>query len=224
MTEQGAQVRVRVWDAPVRIVHWLIVLAVPALWWTGEHDQLDWHRRVGYALLGLILFRLIWGFVGGSTARFSSFLRGPRAVIAYAGKLRRGEAAVTIGHNPMGALSVVALIGLLAAETTLGLFAVDVDGLEPGPLSRFISFDAGRLAAHWHHWLFNALLGLIGLHLAAITFYAVVKRDNLVGPMLTGARNAPRGAEPLIAAPLWRLALALVAAAALAAFIARGLK
>ena len=74
--------RVPVWDAAVRIVHWLIVLAMPALWWTGEHDQLDWHRRIGYALLGLIIFRLIWGFVGGSTARFSSFLRGPRAVIA----------------------------------------------------------------------------------------------------------------------------------------------
>lgn len=216
--------RVRVWDAPVRIVHWLIALAIPGLWWTAEHDQLDWHRRLGYAVLGLVVFRLIWGLVGASTARFSTFVRGPRAVATYAGQLVRGKTTPAIGHNPMGGWSVVALIGLVAVETGLGLFAVDVDGLESGPLSRFVSFDAGRFAAHWHHWLFNALLALIGLHLAAIAFYGMIKRDNLVGPMITGSRPASDGVQPMTAAPIWRALLVAGLAAALATLIARGLR
>ena len=215
--------RVKVWDAPVRIVHWLIALAMPALWWTAENDQMDWHHALGYGVLGLVLFRLAWGFVGGSTARFSSFMRGPKAVAAYAGRLLRGEHETTVGHNPMGGWSVAAL-ALLVGEVGLGLFCVDVDGLEPGPLSRFISFDAGRTAAHWHHWLFYALLVLIGLHLCAIAFYAVVKRDNLVGPMVTGSRPAREGVQPMTSAPLWRFLLAAVGAAALAVWIARGLR
>jgi len=216
--------RVRVWDAPVRIVHWLIALAMPALWWTAENDHMDWHHWLGYGVLGLLLFRLAWGFVGGSTARFSSFLRGPRAVIAYARRLLSGETETAIGHNPMGGWSVAALLALLAAEVGLGLFCVDVDGLEPGPLSRFVDFDAGRAAAHWHHWMFYALLVLIGLHLSAIAFYAGFKRENLVGPMLTGARPAPEGVQPMTAAPLWRFLLAAAGAAALAVWIARGLR
>jgi cytochrome b len=217
-------VRAPVWDAPVRIVHWLIALAMPALWWTAEKGLLDWHKRLGYAVLGLVAFRLIWGVVGGSTARFSSFVRGPRAVAAYAGKLFRGESVPVIGHNPMGALSVIALIAALGVETGLGLFAVDVDGLESGPLSRFVSFEAGRFAAHWHHRLFNGLLALIVLHLAAIAFYVLVKRDNLVAPMLTGSRDAPPGVRPMVAAPAWRAPVAAALAAALAVWVARGLR
>jgi cytochrome b len=217
--------RVGVWDAPVRIVHWLIALAMPALWWTAERDQLEWHRRLGYLVLALVVFRLIWGFAGASTARFAGFVRGPRAVADYARRLIRGERVETVGHNPMGGWSVVALIGLLTAEVALGLFSVDVDGLESGPLSALVSFDAGRLAAHWHHWLFNALLALIGLHLTAIAFYGLVKRDNLVRPMLTGSRPAADGAaQPMTAAPAWRALVAAAGAAALAVWIARGLR
>lgn len=220
----AANVRVRVWDWPVRIVHWLVALAIPALWWTGEHDQLDWHQRIGFGVLGLVLFRLMWGFVGGSTARFSSFLRGPRAVAAYARGLARGETAPIVGHNPMGGWSVAGLLALLAAEIGLGLFAVDVDGLEPGPLARLVDFDTGRAAAHLHHLAFYGLLVLVGLHLAAIAFYAVVKRENLVGPMLTGRRAMATPVPPMDGAPAWRTLAAALAAAALAAWIARGLR
>jgi cytochrome b len=215
---------VRVWDAPVRIVHWLLALAIPALWWTASHDQLEWHRRIGYLVLGLIVFRLIWGFAGGSTARFTSFVRGPRAVLAYGRRLLSGRTETVVGHNPMGGWSVLGLIVLLLAETGFGLFSVDVDGIESGPLSRFVSFDAGRFAAQWHHWLFNGLLALVGLHLTAIAFYAFVKRDNLVGPMLTGRRAAPDSARPLVAVPVWRGLVAAALAAALAVWIARGLR
>ena len=216
--------RLRVWDAPVRIVHWLIVLAMPALWWTAHSDQLEWHRRVGYALLGLIVFRLIWGFVGGSTARFSNFVRGPKTVVAYAGGLMRGAKTTVTGHNPMGGWSVVALLALLLAEVVLGLFVVDVDGLESGPLAAMVSFESGRLAAHWHHWLFNGLLGLIGLHLAAVAFYVLVKRDNILTPMLSGSRAGVDGGQPLVGAPWWRALVAACVAAALAVWIARGLR
>lgn len=222
MAAQGPAVRV--WDAPVRIVHWLIALAIPTLWWTASHDQLEWHRRIGYAVLGLIIFRLIWGFAGGSTARFASFVRGPRAVLAYARTLVGPKTDPAVGHNPMGGWSVVALIALIVAETGFGLFSVDIDGMESGPLAGMVSFDAGRFAAQWHHWLFNGLLILIGLHLAAIAFYAAVKRENLVGPMLTGRRRGLSPDRALKAAAAWRWMLAAAVALALAVWIARGLR
>jgi cytochrome b len=114
------------------------------------------------------------------------------------------------------------MLALLAAELTLGLFTVDVDGDQPGPLARFISFDQGRTVAQWHQWVFNGLLALIGLHLAAIAFYAVVKRDNLIGPMLTGAKRHAGDAAPMRPAPLWRLPAAVVASIGLAWLIVKG--
>jgi len=183
-------VRVRVWDGPTRWVHGLIIILIALALWTESHDQMDWHIRIGCALLGVVLFRLAWGVFGGATARFSSFVRGPATVLGYAAKLVRGGASVHgVGHNPMGGWSVVALLGVMAAEIGVGLFCVDVDGLESGPLSDRVSFQAGRAAAHWHTLLFNVLLALIILHLCAIAFYAVVRRDNLIGPMLTGRKR-----------------------------------
>jgi cytochrome b len=111
------------------------------------------------------------------------------------------------GHNPLGGWSVLALLGGVLAIIGFGLFAEDVDGEQSGPLAGRISFDAGRAASHWHHQAFNVLLGLIALHLCAIAFYALVKRDNLLGPMLTGRKA---GVEPVaVAAPIWRLALSV---------------
>jgi cytochrome b len=215
---------VRVWDGAVRLVHWAIALAMPALWWTAKQDQLVWHRRLGYLVLGLVVFRLIWGFVGSSTSLFANFVRGPKSVFDYARQLLGRGKVVVVGHNPMGGWSVVALLAVIVADTSLGLFSVDVDGLESGPLSRFISFDQGRLAAGWHHWLFNGLLALVGLHLTAIAFYAVIRRDNLIGPMLTGSRTTS-GAEPgMISVPLWRMLAVAIFSVVLAAWIARGLR
>jgi cytochrome b len=183
---------VRVWDAPTRWVHGLIILLIGLAWWTERHDQMDWHIRIGCALAGVVLFRGVWGVIGSATARFSSFVRGPSAVLVYAANLfRRGAADGVVGHNPMGGWSVVALLGVIAAEVGVGFFCVDVDGLESGPLSNLVSFQAGRAAAHWHTVLFNVLLGLIALHLCAIAFYAVVRRENLIWPMVTGRKRLP---------------------------------
>jgi len=195
--QAGAPARgqlVKVWDAPTRWVHGLIVILVALAWWTESHDQMDWHIRIGCALLGVVVFRLAWGVFGGATARFSSFVRGPRAVLRYAVKLAQGGGAEAgVGHNPMGGWSVLALLVVMAADIGFGLFCVDVDGLESGPLSDRVSFQAGRAAAHWHTILFNGLVALIALHLCAIAFYALVRRDNLIGPMLTGKKRLGAG-------------------------------
>jgi cytochrome b len=217
--------RLRVWDRPVRLFHWAIVILIALAWWTAKQGEMTWHRPIGYAIAGLLAFRLWWGVAGGSTARFSDFVKGPRAVAAYARSLARPDPDPgPPGHNPMGGWSVVALLGVLIAEVGLGLFSVDVDGDASGPLADRVSFETGRLAAHWHHWLFNGLLGLIGLHLCAIAFYALVKRDNLVGPMLTGSKPAPPGTKGLVGAPWWRFWMGVALAVVVAGALASGLR
>ncbi|HUQ09244.1 MAG TPA: cytochrome b/b6 domain-containing protein [Steroidobacteraceae bacterium] len=198
----------RVWDLPTRLAHWLFVAGVAFSWWTAETGRLEWHRWSGYSLLGLVVFRLYWGFVGGSTARFANFVRGPRAVVAYL----RGNGVAAIGHNPLGALSVLALLGLLLLQIALGLFAVDVDGIESGPLSLYVSFEAGRVAAKWHDIVFNALLGLIVLHVVAVLYYFVLKRQNLIGTMITGKRVYETAMEPMSPASALKLVIGAVVA------------
>jgi len=212
-------VTARVWDLPVRLVHWVLAALIPFSWWAAKSDHLPWHRLSGYTILGLLVFRLIWGVAGSSTARFGAFLKGPRAVAAYL----RGEGAPAAGHNPLGGWSVAAMLVVLATQVGLGLFSVDEDGLEAGPLAKFVSFDTGRAIAHIHHLVFWALAGLVALHLGAIGVYAIRGR-NLLKPMITGDAELAPGAEaPGLAAP-WRLAAACAAAAALAWFVAHGLK
>lgn len=209
--------RIRIWDGPTRLFHWTLAGLIAAAWWTAENELLDWHFRIGLAVLVLILFRVIWGFVGSSTALFSHFVRGPRAIAAYL----RGAPA-RIGHNPLGALSVLALLALVAAVTGSGLVTGDEDGLYQGPLAYLVSLETSEVAHDLHETGFNVLLVLIGLHVAAILYYALVRRDNLVAPMLTGARDLPEGTEPMRPAPLWRAALALTAAMLLAWWIWSG--
>lgn len=208
---------VAVWDWPVRLVHWAIAVVFGLQWWTGETGRMDWHVRFGVLALGLVVFRLLWGVFGSSTARFAGFVRGPRAVWGYAGKLLKGvEAPAMLGHNPLGALSIVAMLGLLAAQVGLGIFAVDVDGINSGPLAARVSFEQGRWAAHAHELVFKLLLGLTAVHLAAVVFHLAVRREDLVGPMLTGRRSAPPGTAPMTPAAAWRAAACgLVAAAAM---------
>lgn len=203
-----SRTRVRVWDLPTRLFHWLLVIGFALSWWTAETGRLEWHRWSGYVLLGLVIFRVYWGFFGSSTARFSQFVRGPREIAGYL----RGAWPVKPGHNPLGALSVLALLLLLATLIVLGLFAVDVDGIESGPLSLYVSFDAGRVAAEWHEKIFDALLWLIGLHLAAIAWYRVVKREKLIAAMFHGTGHFSQQAPPLQPAAAWRLVVGVVLA------------
>ena len=148
-------------------------------------------------MLGLLLFRLYWGFFGSPTARFANFVRGPRAIVGYL----RGEWQEAPGHNPLGALSVLALLGLLALQIALGLFAVDVDGIESGPLSLYVSFDTGRACAEWHETVFNVLMVFIAVHVLAVLYYVIARKQKLVAAMVTGKRAFSRPFSGDIAAP-----------------------
>ncbi len=197
-----------VWDLPTRLFHWLLAALILFSWWS-RHDHLDWHRLSGFAIAGLLVFRLWWGVAGGATARFAGFLKGPRGVWAYL----RGGGHAGVGHNPLGGWSVAAMLLALMVQVGLGLFSVDQDGFESGPLARYVSFDAGRAAAGAHEVVFNILLALIVLHLAAVGWYAVGGR-NLVGPMITGKARLEAETPPPLMAPAWRLVVGLLLAAA----------
>ena len=209
---------VRLWDWPTRLIHWSFVLLIPAMWWTGKHDNITLHETLGYALIGLLVFRILWGFAGASTARFAGFVRGPRAIFRY---LFSRSAEPVVGHNPIGGWSVLVLLGLMIGAVSTGLITQDVDGIESGPLSHYFSYETADAARHWHGLIFNLLLVMIAVHLVAILFYLVVKRDNLVGPMVTG-RKRLAGAPEIAFAPLWRLAVIAAMAAGFALWIARG--
>ena len=204
---------VAVWDWPVRVTHWLLVALFGLQWWSGETGRLGLHTKLGLMFVGLLAFRILWGLFGSSTARFAGFVRGPRAVWTYAaGLFRPAEGAAMIGHNPMGGWSIVAMLLLMLTQAGLGLFAVDTDGLESGPLAYKVSFEQGRWAAHTHDLVFKLLLALTALHVAAALFYLVRRRENLIGPMLTGRRRAPAGTAPMARVGWWRVLLALALA------------
>ena len=203
----------RVWDVPVRAMHWSLVIGIGVCWWTGVNNELEYHLWSGYAILWIVLMRLYWGLVGSSTARFVNFVRGPKAILDYASTLHRRDTPHTHGHNALGAISIVLMLGLVLAVVVLGLFAVDVDGLYSGPMSLYVTFKQGRRLAHLHYDWFNVLLWVIGLHLAAVLFYFLYKRQNLIGPMIHGKRRvdaaAAADAEMKIA-PLWRFVIGAV--------------
>ena len=172
------------WDLPVRITHWLFVTCAALSWWSAEQRYMDVHRWSGYSLLALLVFRIYWGFAGPGSARFAAFVRGPRALV----KALRGRAPRMPGHTPWGGWSVITMLSLMTLQVGLGLFVTDVDGLESGPLSHWVSFDTGRALAEAHEIVFNVLLGFIALHVAAIAFY-FARGENLLPRMLRGARE-----------------------------------
>jgi cytochrome b len=180
--------RVYVWDWPLRLFHWLLVLAIVAAYLTQYFGAMDWHQRIGLTVIGLIVFRLVWGFVGTRHARFAEFVRGPAGVLAYLRGEWRG-----FGHTPLGGWSVLLLLLLPLAMAASGLFAND-DIAFAGLLSGWVNKSVSDQLTSLHYLGFNLLLGLIGLHLAAIAFYRLKRRVDLVRPMLTGwkeAREAP---------------------------------
>jgi len=209
--------RIAVWDLPTRLFHWLLVALIAFSWWTGKQHHYDLHLWSGIAVLTLIFFRLLWGLFGGSTARFANFVRGPAAVGDYLRGAWRG-----IGHSPLGAISVIALLGLIALQAGLGLFASDEDGLLLGPLSGFISGQASEDIAELHEDFFNVLLVFIVLHIAVVLFYWLAKKQNLIGPMVTGSADLDPGTEPMRQAKWWVALLCLIAAIAVSRWILAG--
>lgn len=183
----------RVWDLPTRLFHWLLAAGVIGLVVTGQigGSWMDWHFRLGYCVLTLLLFRLVWGFVGGHWSRFANFLYSPRTIWRY---LRgQGTTEHGIGHNPLGALSVVGLLGVTLLQVASGLFSDD-EIATTGPLSKFASGGWVSRASDYHTEIGKfALLALFVLHIAAIVFYRVKKGQNLVSPLVNGDKQTPPG-------------------------------
>jgi len=172
----------RLWDLPTRLFHWLLVLAVAAAMVCGQlgGNWIDWHARIGLFIVGLLAFRLIWGMLGSTYARFLQFFPTPSRIKAYLRGEWDGE-----GHNPLGALSVFGLLGLLTAQVMTGLFAND-DIAFVGPLFDLVSKALSNRLTGLHQLLSNLLLGFVLLHIAAIVFYDFFKKQNMLKPMLTG--------------------------------------
>lgn len=185
-------INVRVWDWPLRLFHWLLVLAVVGCYTTGKlgGSLTDWHQRLGGLVLGLLIFRLIWGFVGTEHARFVSFFPTFSRLIAYIKGEWQG-----IGHNPAGAVAVICLLLALSFLVGTGLFAND-DIASEGPLYSLIDKDLSNKLSGWHSRAVYALIALLGLHLTALLYYRFVKKTNLVGAMLTGKKQLPKTLAP----------------------------
>jgi cytochrome b len=186
---------VRVWDLPTRLFHWALVACVIGLAITAYSETgLDWHARLGYTVFALLLFRLVWGFIGGRWSRFASFLYAPGSVVAY---LRgRAHPDHLVGHTPLGAGSVLAMLAFLLAQVGTGLVSDDESAFQ-GPLNRFVSTSQG-LAATWYHkrvgqWI---LLALVVLHIAAVLYYLFRNRENLVGAMVGGDKQVSGQPQP----------------------------
>lgn len=211
---------VKVWDLPTRLFHWTLVALMIAQWLTAQNSgAMDYHLWGGYAVLTLVLFRLIWGVVGSETARFGAFVRGPGAALDYVKALLRGETPLYLGHNPMGGWSIVAMLVLLLIQAGTGLFAND-DILIEGPLYSWVSKGVSDWLTTIHKLNFNLLLAVIAVHISAVLFYLLVKRENLIHPMLSGRKHL--SSEQIDAAPRmvspW-LGLAALAVASLAVWL-----
>lgn len=197
------------WDWQLRLCHWLMVVLIAACWWTADIREIVYHGYCAYALLGVLVFRLYWGFFGSSSARFSQFLTGPAAVWRYVKNLAHRQAPVHAGHNPVGGYSALVLWFLLLLQIGLGLFSIDVDGFDGGPFTELLKFKTSRMITGWHEIVFNVLLAFIALHLLAILYYRVWRRQNLTAAMVHGKAAIATGVQTVSG---WRTLVGLLLA------------
>ncbi|HEX6833832.1 MAG TPA: cytochrome b/b6 domain-containing protein [Rudaea sp.] len=218
-TPAPTNIAARLWDLPTRLFHWTLVVLIALQYATGEFDLLDlrWHFWFGYATLALVLFRILWGLFGSQTSRFSHFVRGPSAVVAYVRALFAPAKEPAVGHNPVGGWSVLALLACVLVQAASGLFASD--GIDnDGPLAARVSAATVKLMTRVHHWTQNVLLLLIAMHVAAALLYLLVGRENLIAPMISGKK--PLAQPPaLMFASGWKALMCLAVAVAAVALL-----
>lgn len=221
-TTSAPELQGLVWDLPVRIFHWLLVLAVIGSYVTHRMGlgAFKYHLWFGYSVLVLVIARIAWGFVGTRHARFGGFLRGPATMWRYLREWKHGTFHA-VGHNPLGAWMVVALLLLLLAQALTGLFSNDQIS-NTGPLFGYVSGDTSDALSSWHHRIFNVLLGAIALHILAVLMYRIFRREDLVRPMFSGRKPGVAVSETIPGSRSWLfLLILLVAALALWFIVAR---
>jgi cytochrome b len=214
--------KIVVWDVPTRLFHWLTVILVAAAYATWRLNWMDWHAYAGYALLALVVFRLLWGFFGSETARFARFLAAPRRAVGHLAQLLWREPDRQVGHNPAGGWMVLLLLALLLAETLTGIY-INNDIADVGPFTGLAPALVANFISTLHDVFWQALLVAVTLHVLAVVLYWAAKRQNLLLPMITGCKMLPLGVRPPAQAGAPRALLFLgcgtLAAATLANFL-----
>jgi cytochrome b len=211
----GMRLSMRVWDAPIRLFHWMIVILVVVSWYTAHSGRMELHFYSGYTILTLLLFRIGWGFIGSDTARFSRFLKNPLAGFRHLAHFPRREPDNEIGHNAAGGWFVLVLLGVLLFQAATGLFSND-DVVSQGPFADRVGKEISNQITHYHDLNFNIILAATGLHVLMVLLYAAIKRQDLVRPMVTGKKRlpatfrAPRMASSFLAAGLLVLCALIV--------------
>ncbi len=208
LPENDRPVKIAVWDLPTRLFHWLLVVLVAVSFTTGAigGNAMLYHEWSGFAILNLLVFRIIWGFVGSRVSRFNDFVKGPAAVWRYATALFRGDRERCMGHNPMGGWSVLALLLALVIQVATGLFAND-DIITEGPLYLWVSKPVSDWLTHVHRLNRFLIVLLVVTHVSAVLFYLWGKRENLIKPMITGTKLWRDGDTPPPAASIWLAAV-----------------
>lgn len=214
---------VRAWDTPTRLFHWTLVTLMACAWLSFEYSgtfsdhTMKWHRWNGYAILILIVWRVLWGFAGSSTARFSQFVRWPWTAAKYGLDLLLGRPRHFLGHNPLGTYMILALLGLVSLQGVFGLFTLEHNDAVAGPLKRLASDEWVKWISNWHRRGFNIIMAFVALHVLANLFYQVFKKDPLITGMVTGKKPAADYEdEPearLVARPMLRALVCLIVAA-----------
>lgn len=222
MADRQGNLGVATWDLPVRVFHWALVLLVISQIVTASvgGNAMQFHAFGGYAILALVLFRVLWRFFGGTQARFRDFVRGPGAVFRYAKSMRRGPHSAHRGHNPLGGWSVLAMLGSLLVQATTGLFAND-DVMMEGPLAKHVSDRASEIATAIHDVNAVVLLTLVAVHIAAVLFYLLARKENLITPMITGRKQSVTSDESARYGKPWLAAVLLGCSAAAVYFVIR---
>ncbi len=212
-------VPIRVWDVPIRLFHWAIVILLGTSWLTESRGWMELHFLSGYTILALLLFRLAWGFAGSDTARFSRFLKSPLTALRHLSRLHRREPDTEIGHNAAGGWMVLVMLAMLAVQVSTGLCAND-DGDTEGPLFSYVGKDWSDWLSHIHAVNFSLIKIAVVLHVLAILIYATVKRHDLVRPMITGRKHLPSGmAAPALASPMRALVFLVIAGGVVAVLV-----
>ncbi len=203
----------KIWDGFIRGYHWLQLVLIGGCWWTAEEAEMGWHMTLAACLGALWITRILWGFIGSENARFTSFIKGPGAIRQYAASILSGKPTNHTGHNPMGALMVVALLLVIGMQWVSGLFATDEIFTE-GPLVQYVSAETATTFSQLHHLIFNFIIGFVVIHVLAVIVYRI-KGERLAEAMVSGKRKdmvdadvtAPKLKNGLIAwamfLPIW---------------------